>query len=64
MLITSTAETYGLQLSYYNKAIDIIKFLKAFTKFYHRHSELIVKYNIGLKLFCNKAYLSLCFMVI
>ena len=24
-------------------------------KFYHRHSELIVKYNIGLKLFCNNA---------
>ena len=22
---------------------------KAFSKFYHRHSELIVKYNIGLK---------------
>ena len=25
------------------------KVLKAFSKFYHRHSELIVKYNIGLK---------------
>ena len=23
--------------------------MKAFSKFYHRHSELIVKYNIGLK---------------
>ena len=23
---------------------------KAFSKFYHRHSELIVKYNIGLKI--------------
>ena len=32
------------------KVIDIIKFEKAFSKFYHRHSELIVKYNIGLKL--------------
>ena len=29
--------------------MDIIKFKKAFSKFYHRHSELIVKYNIGLK---------------
>ena len=29
--------------------IDIIKFKKALSKFYHRHSELIVKYNIGLK---------------
>ena len=37
---------------------------KAFSKFYHRHSELIVKYNIGLKLFCNKAYQNLYFMVI
>ena len=35
------------------------KIRKAFSKFYHRHSELIVKYNIGLKLFCNKAYQSL-----
>ena len=25
------------------------KVRKAFSKFYHRHSELIVKYNIGLK---------------
>ena len=37
---------------------------KAFSKFYHRHSELIVKYNIGLKLFCNKAYQNLYSMVI
>ena len=29
--------------------IGIIKFEKHFLKFYHRHSELIVKYNIGLK---------------
>ena len=32
-----------------NKVKDIIKFKKAFSIFYHRHSELIVKYNIGLK---------------
>ena len=25
------------------------KIRKAFSKFYHRHSELIVEYNIGLK---------------
>ena len=25
------------------------KIRKAFSKFYHRHSELILKYNIGLK---------------
>ena len=40
------------------------KIRKAFSKFYHRHSELIVKYNIGLNLFCNKAYQNLYFMVI
>ena len=39
------------------------KIRKAFSKFYNRHSELIVKYNIGLKLFCNKAYQNLYFMV-
>ena len=27
---------------------------KAFSKFYHRHSELIVKYNIGLKTSATK----------
>ena len=31
------------------------KIRKAFSKFYHRHSELIVKNNIGLKPLCNKA---------
>ena len=46
------------------------KIQKAFSKFYHRHSELIVKYNIGLKsvrvqkLFYNKAYQNLYFKVI
>ena len=40
------------------------KVRKAFSKFYQRHSELIVKYNIGLKIFCNKAYQNLYFMVI
>ena len=34
---------------------------RAFSEFYHRHSELIVKYNIGLKLFCTKAYQNLYF---
>ena len=40
------------------------KIRKAFSKFYHRHSDLIFKYNVGLKLFCNKAYQNLYFMVI
>ena len=40
------------------------KIRKPFSKFYHRHSELIVKYSIGLKLFVNKAYQNLYLMVI
>ena len=40
------------------------KIRKAFSKFYLKHSELIGKDNIGLKLFCNKAYQNLYFMVI
>ena len=37
---------------------------KAFSKFYHRHSELIFKYKIGLTLFYNRAYQNLYFMMI
>ena len=33
------------------------KIRKVFSKFYHRHSELIVKYNIGLKTILPDAYL-------
>ena len=32
-----------------NQGYRYHKIRKAFTKFYHRHSEIIVKYNIGLK---------------
>ena len=31
------------------RLMDIIKFRGAFSGFYYRHSELVVKYNIGLK---------------
>ena len=37
------------------------KIRKSFSKSYHRHSELIVKYNIGLKLFYNKTYQNFIF---
>ena len=41
------------------------KIRKTFSKFYHRHSELIVKHSIGLKkLLCKQAYQNLYFMVI
>ena len=31
------------------------KIQKVFSKFYHRHSELIVKYNIGVKTLLQKS---------
>ena len=36
-------------LSYINQGYRYHKIRKAFSKSYHRHSELIVKYNFGLK---------------
>ena len=59
LMLMTTTETYLLKQGY-----RYHKIRKAFSKFYYRHSELIVKYNIGLKLFCNKAYQNLYFMVI
>ena len=41
------------------------KIRKAFSKFYHRHSELIFKIRHWIKkLFCNKSYQNQFFMVI
>ena len=40
------------------------KLHKAFSKFYYRHSDLIVKYNICFRLFCNKLYQNMYFMAI
>ena len=37
------------------------KIRKAFSKFYHRHSELIVKYNIGLKTLLQQGISELIF---
>ena len=37
---------------------------KAFSKFYHRHSELIVKYSIGLKTLLQQGISEPIFMVI
>ena len=45
-LMTSTIETNFWLLSYNNKVINT---KKLFYKFYYRHPELIVKYNICLK---------------
>ena len=36
-------------IDFSNRAIGIINFEKTFSKFYHRHYELISKYNVGLK---------------
>ena len=48
MLMTSTTETY-LTAKLLKQGYRYHKIRKAFTKFYHRHSEIIVIYNIGLK---------------
>ena len=37
------------------------KIHKAFSKFYHRHSEIIVKYNIGLKTLLQQGISELIF---
>ena len=49
MLMTSTKETYFLIGKLLKQGYRYHKIQKAFSKFYHRHSELIVKYNIRLK---------------
>ena len=49
MLMTSTTETYFSTAKLLKQGYRYHKIRKAFSKFYHRHSELIVKYNIGLK---------------
>ena len=41
-----------------------LKIRKSFSKFYHRHSGLIVICSIEIKLFCDRAYHYLYFMVI
>ena len=38
------------------------KLRKAFSKFYRRHSDLVSKYNVGLKHFFCKVFLNLNFM--
>ena len=48
MVMTSTTETF-LTAKLLNQGYRYHKFRKVFSKFYHRHSDLIVKYNIGLK---------------
>ena len=49
MLMTSTIETFFLIFKLLKQGYRYHKLHKAFSKFYYRHSELIVKYNICLK---------------
>ena len=49
MLMTSTTETYFLTAKLLKQGYRYHQIRKAFSKFYHRHSEIIVIYNIGLK---------------
>ena len=49
ILMTSTTGHLFLTAKLLKQGYRYHKIRKAFSKFYHRHSELIVKYNIGLK---------------
>ena len=64
VLMLMTTETYFLTAKLLKQGYRTYKIRKAFFKFYHRYSELIVKHNIGLKHFCNREYRSQYFMVI
>ena len=59
MLVTSTTENKILT-SKLNKVIDM-KIRKAFSLFYHRHSKLIIKYNIGFKTLLQQGILGTVF---
>ena len=39
------------------------KLRKPFSKFYRRHYELVSKFKVGLKIFCNRAYRNQNFMM-
>ena len=47
--MTSTKKNLFLTVKLLKQGYRYHKIRKTFSKFYHRHSELIVKYNIGLK---------------
>ena len=49
MFMTPTTETYFLTAKLLKQGYIYHKIRKASSTFYRRHSELIVKYNIGLK---------------
>ena len=49
MLVTLTIKTNLLTAKLLKQGYSYHEIRKAFSKFYHRHSVLIVKYNIGLK---------------
>ena len=48
MSVTSTTETF-FTAKFSKRVYKYHKIGKAFPTFYHRHSELIVKYSFGLK---------------
>ena len=55
MLMTSTTDRIlFLTAKLFKQAYRYHKIRIAFSKFYHRHSELIVKFNIGLKTLLQK----------
>ena len=60
MLMTSTTEIY-LTAKLLKQGYRYHKIRKTFSKFYHRHSESIVKYNLGLKTLLQQGILETIF---
>ena len=54
LLVSSETGNLFLTATLSKQGYRYHKIRKAFSKFYHRHSELIVKYNIGLKTLLQK----------
>ena len=57
ILVTSTRKT-TFDAKLLKQCYRYFKTRQVVSKYYQRHSELIIKYNIGLALFCNSAYVT------
>ena len=49
MLMTLILVIRFWQQNFSDNGIDIIKFVRRFSKFYRRHFDIVSKYNVGLK---------------
>ena len=55
-MIESLPGLYSYLFFFLNQGYRYHKLRKAFSKFYRRHSDLVSKFNVGLKSLCNMAY--------